>query len=94
MQEIAETGRGDEFEPLGVSQIDSDEFRPTDAQPGSKAKPAVMTERVRRGFPLWHPDDNSPFNNCDPEDLERVVLRSGTRNGCEEALRAQQALGT
>jgi hypothetical protein len=34
-----------------------EETHPTDALPGSLEKLAVMSERLRLGLPLWHPED-------------------------------------
>jgi hypothetical protein len=32
-------------------------FPPTKALPGSSEKLEILCERVRRGLPLWHPED-------------------------------------
>lgn len=44
----------EDFDPVG-----GEGFRPTDAPPGTRAKLEVMAERVRKGWPLWHPEDSS-----------------------------------
>ena len=56
-----------DFEP---SEMDSDEFDWTDAMPGTKEKLRVLAERVRGGFPLWHPDDRD-----DIEQAPRLIKR-------------------
>ena len=43
-----------DFEP---PEVDSGQFDCTDAMPGTKAKLAVLAERVEGGLPLWHPED-------------------------------------
>lgn len=43
------------FEPQKLG--DTAEFRPTDAVPGSPEKLAILAQRIRLGFPLWHPQD-------------------------------------
>lgn len=43
-----------DFEPIPCSQKS---FEPTEAMPGSNEKLKILCERVRSGFPLWHPDD-------------------------------------
>ena len=40
----------------------TDEFCPTDAPAGSAAKVQVLAERVRKGLPLWHPEDRVTYN--------------------------------
>lgn len=39
----------------------TDGWVPTVALPGSQAKVRVLAERVRRGHPLWHPQDCTAF---------------------------------
>ncbi|MCF0234949.1 MAG: hypothetical protein HUK22_08250 [Thermoguttaceae bacterium] len=53
---ITETGSDDDFVPSV-----NDEFCPTDAPAGSPAKVQVMMERLRKGFPLWHPEDRVTY---------------------------------
>ena len=53
--EIMETGH-EEFVPSVT-----DEFCPTDAPAGSPAKVQVLAERVRKGLPLWHPEDRVSY---------------------------------
>jgi hypothetical protein len=43
-----------DFEPKDVV---SEEFEACPSMPGTKAKLTALAERVRRGLPLWHPDD-------------------------------------
>ncbi len=54
---ILECGHDEDFVPVA-----SVEFVPTDAPAGSKSKLEVMAERVRRGMPLWHPDDRHDYS--------------------------------
>ena len=37
------------------------EFCRTDAPAGSTAKVEVLAERVRKGLPLWHPEDRCSY---------------------------------
>ncbi len=37
-------------------------FQPTDAPAGSDEKLDAMAERVRRGHPLWHPEDRCDYS--------------------------------
>ncbi|MGL4942582.1 MAG: hypothetical protein ACRC46_05255 [Thermoguttaceae bacterium] len=53
---IMETGHDEDFTP-----IESEDFRPTDAPAGSPAKLEVLAERIRRGMPLWHPEDRVEY---------------------------------
>lgn len=43
-----------DFEPSFASQTN---FSPTKALPGSNEKLQILCDRVRRGLPLWHPED-------------------------------------
>jgi len=54
--EIAEMGHDEDFVPCVT-----DEFCPTDAPAGSPAKVQVLAERVRKGLPLWHPEDRVSY---------------------------------
>jgi len=53
---IMETGHDEDFVPTIT-----DEFCPTDAPAGSPAKVEVLSERVRKGLPLWHPEDRVSY---------------------------------
>jgi len=55
--EIQEMGHDEFFIPAVT-----DEFCPTDAPAGSPAKVQVLAERVRKGLPLWHPEDRMSYN--------------------------------
>lgn len=51
---------------MGIWDFEPDEdvtatFPATDALPGSTEKLAVLTERVQRGLPLWHPEDRRTY---------------------------------
>jgi hypothetical protein len=50
-----------DFEP---SAIESEDFASCPSMPGTPAKLSILAERVRRGLPLWHPEDRQ-----DCEDL-------------------------
>jgi hypothetical protein len=53
---ILETGHDEDFIP-----VVTDEFCPTDAPAGSPAKLEVLAERIRKGLPLWHPEDRVDY---------------------------------
>jgi len=40
----------------------SNEYEPTGAMPGSHEKLSVLSERVRLGLPLWHPNDRRSYD--------------------------------
>lgn len=54
---ILQCGHDEDFVPA-----ETEEFVPTDAPAGSRAKLAVLAERVRKGLPLWHPLDRSDYS--------------------------------
>lgn len=56
-EEITLMGHDEEFVPAITP-----EFCPTDAPAGSSAKVEVLAERVRKGLPLWHPEDRCSYN--------------------------------
>ena len=56
---ILETGHDENFVPTIT-----EEFCPTDAPAGSSAKVEVLSERIRKGLPLWHPEDRVSFNTA------------------------------
>lgn len=47
------------FEP---EENDDAEFASTQAMPGSHEKLEVLSERVSRGLPLWHPRDRQTYD--------------------------------
>ena len=47
-------GHDENFEPHTT-----DEFVPTNAPAGSKEKLEILAERIQRGMPLWHPEDQT-----------------------------------
>ncbi len=49
-----------DFEP---EQHKSDDYDPTGALPGTHEKLAILSERVSRGLPLWHPDDRRTYDD-------------------------------
>lgn len=56
-QAILEMGHDEGFSPA-----ETDDFVPTDAPAGSRAKIDVLAARVRRGEPLWHPEDRTDYS--------------------------------
>ncbi len=54
---IVEFGHDEDFVPA-----ESEEFTPTDAPAGSKAKLEVLAQRIQRGVPLWHPSDRADYS--------------------------------
>ena len=53
---LLEIGHDEDFVPMVT-----EDFRPTDAPAGSPAKLEVLSERIRCGLPLWHPEDREDF---------------------------------
>lgn len=53
---ILECGHDEDFVPA-----EAEDFLATDAPAGSRNKVEILAERVRRGFPLWHPSDRSDY---------------------------------
>lgn len=49
-----------DFEP---DEHDSSDYDSTRALPGTNQKLAILSERVRLGLPLWHPDDRRTFDD-------------------------------
>jgi len=56
-QAILEAGHDEDFVP-----VETNDFSPTDAPAGSRAKIDILAERVRRGEPLWHPEDRTDYS--------------------------------
>jgi len=42
--------------------VESEQFRPTRAPAGSRAKIDALRKRVERGDPLWHDDDRVDYS--------------------------------
>jgi hypothetical protein len=53
---ILKYGHDEDFYPV----VD-EEFEPTDAPAGSRAKIDVLAERIARGEPLWHEEDRADY---------------------------------
>ena len=53
---ILQYGHDEDFAPHA-----DEEFESTDAPAGSRSKLDVLAERVRRGEPLWHPEDRPDY---------------------------------
>ncbi|TVS14781.1 MAG: hypothetical protein EA424_18200 [Planctomycetaceae bacterium] len=51
-----------DFEPV---ESEANKYEATEAPPGSQEKLEVMARRIRRGLPLWHPDDRCTLENVD-----------------------------
>ncbi|MBN2021388.1 MAG: hypothetical protein JW809_01210 [Pirellulales bacterium] len=54
---ILECGHDEDFLP-----VETDDFRPTEAPAGSKAKLEMLADRVMKGLPLWHPQDRCDYS--------------------------------
>lgn len=54
---ILECGHDEDFVPVETS-----EFGATDAPAGSQTKLDILAERVRKGLPLWHPEDRCDYS--------------------------------
>ncbi|MGW8257464.1 MAG: hypothetical protein ACWGMZ_08270 [Thermoguttaceae bacterium] len=52
-----------DFEP---PEVDSDQFKPADAMPGTKEKLEVLAERARTGLPLWNKADREELDTPPP----------------------------
>lgn len=51
-----------DFEP---SETEANKYEATEALPGSREKLEVMARRIRRGLPLWHPEDRNSVQDPD-----------------------------
>ena len=64
-----------DFEP---QECPLGEFTSTDALPGSPEKLQILAHRVRRGQPLWHPEDRViPVVPTSPMPVARGMSRRG-----------------
>jgi hypothetical protein len=54
---ILECGHDEDFVPAV-----SDDFVGTDAPAGSRTKLDILAERIRKGLPLWHPQDRCDYS--------------------------------
>ena len=54
---ILECGHDEDFAPVAT-----DDFQATEAPAGSRAKLDELARRVRKGQPLWHPEDRSDYS--------------------------------
>jgi len=54
---ILECGHDEDFAPR-----ETDEFDPTEAPAGSRAKLEALARRVELGLPLWHPSDRRDYS--------------------------------
>ena len=69
---IKRQGTDEDFTP----HID-DDFVPTDAPVGSAERVAVLAERVKRGHPIFHPQDNQMHSGT----LRHYTTGAGSRGG-------------
>lgn len=51
-----------DFEPR---ERETNRFEATQALPGTAEKLAVLSARVQRGLPLWHPSDRRTFDDSE-----------------------------
>jgi len=49
-----------DFEP---ERSENSRYEATEALPGTTEKLNVLSERVKRGLPLWHPKDRRTFDD-------------------------------
>jgi len=54
---ILECGHDEDFVPAV-----NEEFTATDAPAGSRAKIDILADRIRKGMPLWHPEDRCDYS--------------------------------
>ena len=54
---ILDNGHDENFAP-----VETDEFVPTDAPAGSRAKIDALAKRIQQGVPLWHPKDRHDYS--------------------------------
>jgi hypothetical protein len=54
---ILKYGHDEDFAPTV-----SEQFEGTNSPAGSREKLDVLADRVRRGEPLWHPDDRADYS--------------------------------
>lgn len=51
-----------DYEP---EPVQSNDFDSTKALPGTDEKLEILAVRVRKGLPLWHPEDRVTYDNSD-----------------------------
>jgi hypothetical protein len=49
-----------DFEP---DECESNKFESTSALPGTSEKLAILSARVSKGLPLWHPNDRRSYDD-------------------------------
>jgi len=54
---ILECGHDEDFVPR-----ETEDFVPTEAPAGSRAKLDALAQRVEKGVPLWHPQDRGDYS--------------------------------
>ncbi len=63
----------DRTHPAIVNWTPTNSCEPTTALPGTPEKIVVMSDRLRRGQPLWHPDDHSPLGDTKGSGVPTVL---------------------
>jgi hypothetical protein len=51
-----------DYEP---EMAENDAYKSTKALPGSNEKLHILAERIKRGLPLWHPNDRRTYDDTD-----------------------------
>jgi hypothetical protein len=57
-----------DYEPRAV---ESGQYDPADAMPGTEEKLTILAERAQRGLPLWHSSDRDDAESPPPDKLRR-----------------------
>jgi len=52
-----------DFDPEDQDVNNEENYQPTKSLPGSDEKLAVLSERIRAGLPLWHPQDRYSYDD-------------------------------
>ncbi len=52
-----------DFDPEDQDATSGEDYEPTSSLPGSDEKLAVLSERIKAGLPLWHPEDRYSFDD-------------------------------
>jgi hypothetical protein len=47
---------------VSFAPVENEEFVPTDAPAGSRAKIDAMAQRIQMGLPMWHPEDRHDYS--------------------------------
>lgn len=52
-----------DFDPEDKDATHGEDYEPTSSLPGSDEKLAVLSERIKAGLPLWHPEDRYSYDD-------------------------------